>query len=213
MPIELAGRGKRILEMPYTEFIGLIQDVMSLISDDLKRDDYCFFGHSLGGKIAFELAQEIELAGLPAPKHVFISGRGAPFTGNQNKISYNSLSDEQFKKEILSLGGTPPEIFESQDLFDVFFPILRNDFKLSESENSHGNSSPISSDVTLFFGKDEDFTPEQITNWRNYTIGSLSMHFFNGGHFFINDSFKEIVNLIKLTLRGKQPETPYQRKY
>lgn len=195
--IELAGRGKRIHEAHYNNFIEIIDDVFSLIIDEVKSgNDYAFFGHSMGAKIAYELTQEILRKGLPRPSHVFFSGRGAPYVLGDDEKEYHKLPDEEFKKEILNLGGTPKEFFNHPELLEVFLPMLKSDFKLAARDILDKEINPLPFDITVFLGKDEELTPEQIDSWKKYTSENCTIHYFNGGHFFINEKVEEVVGKI-----------------
>jgi surfactin synthase thioesterase subunit len=200
--IELAGRGRRIHEAHYNDFNEVIDDVLSIIIDEIKSDnDYAFFGHSMGGKIAYELTQKILEKGLPIPSHVFFSGRGAPYVLGEDDKEYHKLPDEEFKEEILDLGGTPKEFFDHPELLEVFLPMLKNDFKLAARDNLDKEINLLPFDITVFLGKDEDLTPEQSDSWKNYTSENCTIHYFNGGHFFINEKVEEVVEKINNTIQ------------
>jgi surfactin synthase thioesterase subunit len=200
--VELAGRGKRIHEAHYKDFDEVINDVFSLIIDEIKgNSDYAFFGHSMGAKIAFELTQEILKRGFSGPSHVFFSGRGAPYVLGKDEKEYHKLPDEEFKQEILKLGGTPKEFFDHPELLEVFLPMLKSDFKLAERDVIGKEINPLPFDITVFLGKDEELIPEQIDSWKKYTSENCTIHFFNGGHFFINDKVEEVVRKINNTIQ------------
>ena len=58
-PVELAGRGRRIYDPLYQSIEEAVDDVYQLISPELAKGPYAFFGHSMGGIIAYELAYKI----------------------------------------------------------------------------------------------------------------------------------------------------------
>lgn len=200
--IELAGRGKRINEAHYIDLNDAINDLFSLIISEIKEgDSYAFFGHSMGAKIVYELTQRIIAKKFPGPKHIFFSGRGAPNALRLEEKAYHKLPDEEFKKEILKLGGTPKEFFEHPELVDVFLPLLKNDFRLAHEEAPIIEINPFPCDITVFIGKDEDLTPEQVVGWKNNTSGICTIHYFKGGHFFINEKTEEVIQRINSTLQ------------
>jgi surfactin synthase thioesterase subunit len=201
--VELAGRGKRIHEPLYSDFNAAIDDVFSLIIDEIKGNEtYAFFGHSMGAKIAYELTQKILEIGLPRPEHIFFSGRGAPYVLGEDEKEYHKLPDAEFKEEVFSLGGTPKEFFEHPELLEVFLPLLRNDFKLASREFNNKEINLLPCDITVFLGKDEDLTAEQINSWKDYTSENCSIHYYNGGHFFINEKVEDVVAKIKNTIQS-----------
>lgn len=200
--VELAGRGKRIQETHYGNFKEVVEDVFSIIKNDIECYDYSFFGHSMGAKIAYELAQKILRNGIKGPEHIFFSGRGAPYVPGKDEKEYHKLPDEEFKKEILNLGGTPKEFFEHPELLEVFLPLLKNDFKLATREIAGVEINPLPCDITVLLGNDEELLPKQVDNWKKHTNKNCSIHFYNGDHFFINEKVEDIVSKINNTLQS-----------
>jgi len=60
---------------------------------------------------------------------------------------------------------------------------------------------PLPCNITVFLGKDEELIPEQVDGWKRYTSGDCTIHFFNGGHFFINEKVEEVLGKINITLQ------------
>lgn len=48
IPVELAGRGRRIYDPLYRSFEEAVEDVTSIIVQQLNENPYAIFGHSLG---------------------------------------------------------------------------------------------------------------------------------------------------------------------
>lgn len=200
VPFELKGRGKRVQEVAYQNFSEAIDDIFDKIGHDLADDKYALFGHSLGAKIIFELAHQIFERKLPKPSHLFFSGSGAPHVPGRDLKEYSKMSDAQFVEELLNLGGTPKEFFNSEELMDFFIPILRSDFLLAEECRISVQKSPLPVNITVFAGKEEELESEQLTGWTECTTKSCSIHFFDGGHFFINSCSAQIARLVGQTL-------------
>lgn len=196
VPVELAGRGKRINESLYPNVSDAIDDVFEIIKPVIGSIPYALYGHSMGGMISYELAQRIVQKNLPPPVHLFISGRGAPHIIREDDKKYHLMSEEIFRKEIIELGGTPPEFFEHPELIEVFLPMLRNDFRLAETELNNGEINPLNCNITAFFGEDEDLTSEQCLEWEKHTKKTFKPYYFKGGHFFIHNEIKQIVGLM-----------------
>lgn len=200
IPIELAGRGRRIHEGLYKDVKAVVDDVFYIIREDIKYSPYSIFGHSMGAMISYELAQKIKNSNLPSPEHIFFSGRSAPHLEREDEKKYHLMDDDRFKKEVLQLGGTPPEFFEHPELLQLFLPLLKNDFRISESELSTGVINPLNVNFTVFLGKDEDLTSAQCDGWKKHTDKLCSIHYFEGGHFFLHDETDQIVRFINNTL-------------
>src|SRR3989337_1522600 len=78
LPVELRGRGRRVHEPLYRDMIDAVEDVFNIVSPEIGDCPYAFFGHSMGGSIAYNVAQMIQRANLPSPAHIFFSARKAP---------------------------------------------------------------------------------------------------------------------------------------
>lgn len=200
MPIELAGRGRRIDDTFYRNRKEAVEDVFRIIEPEIGATPYAIFGHSLGSMIAYEVVQKIRLLGLPAPQHSFFSGKGAPHLSHLDKKIFHLMNEVNFKRELIELGGTPPEFFEYPEMMSVFLPLLRNDFMLAETDTYTEEICPLDGDITIFLGKDDDFTAEECDGWKRHTKQICHTHYFEGGHFFLHDSSERMVKLINHAL-------------
>jgi len=200
IPIELAGRGKRINEPLYKDVREVIEDVYRIISKELNGLPYAMFGHSMGSMISYQLGQKFRNNHYPKPQHMFFSGRSAPHIKRMDEKKYHLLDEEEFKRAIITLGGTPPEFFDHPELLEVFLPMLKNDFKLAETEIQNGEIHPLDCNISVFLGKDEDLTTEQCDGWKRHTKKLCNIHYFEGGHFFLHDEMEQIVKIINNTL-------------
>ena len=200
-PVELAGRGKRIYDPLYNSIEEAIEDCYNIIFGELDKGPYAFFGHSMGGIIAYELAYKIRDNKLPEPVHIFFSGRGAPNVPDEDEEElYYNLPDEEFKEKIIELGGTPKEFFDHPELMEMLLPMLRCDFKIAETYEHDGEIKPLDYDITVFIGKEEDVSAAQIHGWREHTKELCTVHYFEGEHFFLNEKRERVVSIINNTL-------------
>jgi surfactin synthase thioesterase subunit len=199
-PVELAGRGKRIYDPLYQSVQEAVEDVYSMLSGECGNGPYAIFGHSMGAIIGYELACKFRENGLPAPIHLFFSGRGAPGVPYEDEDMYHLLPEDQFKEKVIELGGTPQEFFDHPELLEVLLPLLRSDFKIAETYEHSGAVFPFDHDITVFIGKEEDATAEQIDGWKNHTSKICRVNYFEGDHFFLNEHAETIVRMVNHTL-------------
>jgi len=194
--IELAARGRRMRQPNYDSIDDAVDDVFEIIKDELSDGPYILSGHSMGTMIAFELAYKIKKNGLPGPIHIIFSGRCAPQISRENKRRLHHLPDEQFKKEMLEMGGTPKEFFEHPELMEVFLPLLRGDFRLTETYIHPEKDEPLECNITVMSGKQDEDSPEEVEAWKVHTRGNCDIHYFEGDHFFIFDQAPDVVKVI-----------------
>ncbi|GAB5527325.1 MAG: thioesterase domain-containing protein [Roseivirga sp.] len=196
-PIELAGRGRRINDVPYQNLEEVVDDISTQIREEILESPYMLFGHSLGAIIAYELARKAREENLPRPRHLFFSGKGAMHIERPEEKKYHLMDNEKFKKEILELGGTPLEFFEYPELMELFLPLLKSDFKIAETYSLNGDIRPFDQEITVLLGKADDLNDAQCTEWQQHTTKTCHFQYFPGGHFFINDEQEKIVQIIR----------------
>jgi medium-chain acyl-[acyl-carrier-protein] hydrolase len=202
IPVELTGRGKRITEPLYKNVPEVIEDVYKIVTKEISGLPYALFGHSMGGMISYQLGQMLREYNYPVPMHIFFSGRSAPHIKRSEEKIYHLLEEEAFKKEVIELGGTPPEFFDYPELLEVFLPLLKSDFKIAETDLHNEEIFPLDCNITVFLGKDEDLTSEQCDGWKKHTKKLCNIHYFQGGHFFLHEEMEQIVKLINSALIG-----------
>ena len=155
------------------------------------------FGHSFGAAIAFEVVRELERLRLP-PSLLVVSGRPAPHVRSQRPPVVD-LTDEQFLERIIEYKGFPDELLENAEFMAIVLPILRADFQVSEQFDRDNRDSfePISVPILALGARNDPWLSQStLEGWRDYTSGSFSMQWFEGGHFYINDNVAPILERI-----------------
>ncbi|MCD6569377.1 MAG: thioesterase [Deltaproteobacteria bacterium] len=201
--LELPGRGRRFREHLLGNIHSIVNDAMKGIFPLLDKG-FIFFGHSLGGLVAFELARALRRKRFSLPRHLFVSGVIAPQIPNNEPPVYN-LPRDAFIKKLEEIGGTPTEIVDNEELLELMIPILRSDFQVYETYK-YVPEPPLECPVTVFGGaKDKIVKPEHIEEWSEQTSILFSRHILNGGHFFIQDHLGDILNIITRTITLQRP--------
>lgn len=204
IPVELSGRGRRFSEPLYNSLDEAVEDIYKIIEKRIVSSErYAIFGHSLGGLIAYELAQRIRLEGKPQPVHIFFSGTRPPHIKSDTDNTY-ALSDEEFKNKLTELGGTPEEILGNQELLDVFLPILRADFKINDTYEYTGNKEQLNCGFSVLGGITDNIKQEELAEWRDHTTGRCDIFMLDGGHFFINSHTDEVIRIVENCLEEEE---------
>ncbi|EDK33777.1 thioesterase II family protein [Clostridium kluyveri] len=198
-PIELAGRGIRSSEPPFSDLKQVVEDVYSQIYYQINGGPYVLFGHSMGSLIVFELYHKIKNQNRSTPLHIFFSGRNAP---NINKnTEFYKMSDIDFKKEILKYNAIPDIVFDNEIIYRYFMPILRADYRVIDSYKYIPKKMKISCQVTVLNGLDDvDIKFSELDKWNDLVQEECTFCNFSGGHFFINERMKEVVEVINDTI-------------
>lgn len=207
--IQLPGRGGRFGEPPTHDLATLIRDLAPVFARTVDRP-FAFFGHSLGGLLAFELSRALAMQGAPLPQHLFVSGAHAPRYRNRDR-NYHLLDDAGLVEVLKGYGATPPEIVAQEELMALLLPVIRADFSMVETY-AYRPGPPLPVPITALAGREDDHrAPEQVDGWALETTAAFRTHWFDGGHFFLHPHRSEIIALVLATLRGAEsrPAVPY----
>ncbi|MBU3112548.1 thioesterase II family protein [Clostridium lacusfryxellense] len=199
IPISLKGRGKRFNEDFYESIEEAVDDIFLNIKDKIVNEDYAIYGHSMGSLLGYELYYKISKLKLRKPTHIFFSGYKAPSIIRKREDTCN-LSDSDFMKKIMELGGTPEELMNNQEIFKMFLPIIRSDFKMLETYTYKKREAKIECDVSILNGKQDTINLKEILDWKNHVCRGFNIYNFEGNHFYINNNIENITNIINDTL-------------
>ncbi|MFD1433512.1 thioesterase II family protein [Kroppenstedtia eburnea] len=194
-PIELAGRGRRFAEPLYTTWKHAVEELFDLVKPHLDGSPVAFFGYSMGSILAFELAHKMKDWNEQDPVHLFLAARAAP-NRQRNRPNIHHLPDRAFLDEVMKMGGTPEEILKHQELLHLFLPVLRADFKMTETYECPAKKVELHCDLSALGGVEDRISREDLLAWSSYTKGNTSVHLFDGSHFFIHEHTEGMIHLI-----------------
>lgn len=186
-PIQLPGRGARLVERPFTRLPPLIEALAQYLAPLLDKP-FAFFGHSLGTLVSFELARRIRTQYGLHPVRLFVSAGRAPQIPFRDR-SIHTLPDKEFLAELRRLNGTPRELLDHQELMEVMLPLLRADFALYETY-AYSIEPPLNCPISAFGGlQDHRVNNSDLDAWRAQTNVSFSLRMFPGDHLFLKQPF------------------------
>ena len=194
---ELPGRGVRQAEP-------LLRDMNTIVSDALiwavKYLDmpYVIYGHSMGGLIGYELIKKLIRESMPLPLHLFVTGCGGP--GSMRKTQNYRLPKADFIAVLKELGGVTSEIVKNEQIMDYYDPVLRADFQAIE-EYGYTENPPLEIPVTCLIGSHDMVSYQEALTWRQETNAKVDIKKIPGDHFFIEDYYEEILNLLVMKTR------------
>lgn len=211
VPIELAGRGTRIVEPTLTSAREHGEDVADAIAARIADEpdrEYIIWAHSMGTLVTYEAyhalrrRREREQA-LPLPAHIVFSGRTPPHIP-VTKTEYHGLDDERFIDAVDTYGaGTAAVLRSSPELLELFLPILRADFRVSETFEWMDHGALIESDVTVLNGVDDpSISHALLGRWQELVARPINDRRVGGGHFFLeqDDIVRETVHAVVTSL-------------
>jgi surfactin synthase thioesterase subunit len=196
VPVELPGRGSRAHESFSCNIDELVEQ-LCLEHARVLETPYALFGHSMGGLLAYHMARYLQQQGRALPLMLFASASPAPSSGNWKFSACRG--DEALLRDLHRYGGTPDDVLESPEMLRMALDALAADYVLCSSFEYRGPAHlPIP--LRIFGGRDDEVRQEQLAAWRRETTGSFSLHWFDGGHFYLRPHEKQVVRLIEQQL-------------
>jgi medium-chain acyl-[acyl-carrier-protein] hydrolase len=207
-PVELPGRGVRLGEPLITEMAEMAAHLAAAIAELPGNLPLALFGHSMGARIAFEVGRRLD-GGVDDRVdrrlvHLFASGSPAP--GMRRDLFLDDprpsaeLNDDEFRRRLHHLGGTPRQVLEHDELMAHILPIVRADFILIEAYRADPEAR-LSCPITAFAGAQDPGAAEgdpAMVAWRQRTTGTSRIIGVDAGHFFLEshraDLLREVAN-------------------
>jgi medium-chain acyl-[acyl-carrier-protein] hydrolase len=196
--IQLPGREDRFNEPLIYDVSHVVDKLCSDMGDYLNKP-FVFFGHSVGALIAFEFARLLRKKGMQQPKHFIVSGARAPQRPIERKLIHN-LPDSQFIEELKKYNGISPDVIEDKELINLFLPVIRADFSISETYKYAGEI-PFDYPLTALSGvNDNTFEFSSLLGWKKQTTNIFIHYSLPGDHFFIKSSYNKVIQIVNQIL-------------
>ena len=188
--LDIPGRGTRFTEKPLTHIDDMVEDLFKQLKP-LINEDYALYGHSMGTILAQRLCERLSAENMRLPKRLFLSGRGGPNTETTDR-KWHLLPSAEFRIRLSELGGSPKEVLENEDLMNLLEPILRSDFEAVENY-VYPEVNKLNLPVSVFYGTKDRCSKQESEDWQSITTAPISLHEFEGDHFFIFTSVENFV--------------------
>jgi medium-chain acyl-[acyl-carrier-protein] hydrolase len=194
--VQSPGRENRYSAPP----IASIERKVALLREEIAPylDLPCIFvGHSMGALLAFELARAIESGGAHGKlAHLVLSAARAPHLPRVKPLMAG-LSHDAFIEQVKMFSRTPHDILDNREIMEVFMPMLRADFTLSES-CAFRPEPRLAAPATVFSGVDDDAVPiADAGAWDHLLAQGADYVTFDGGHFFIHGEQARFIEAVQ----------------
>ncbi|MFJ8204519.1 thioesterase domain-containing protein [Micromonospora chalcea] len=195
-PVQLPGRENRITEDPRFS----VAEVADAIASRADRP-YAIYGHSMGGRLGFDVVRELRRTGRPLPLRLYVGGARAPHVRTPGPFDgLSRASDDELLRRLGEGGGLPAELLDHPELVELLLPLLRADFGRVD-DYRHVPGEPLPVPIVAFAGRtDRAVTRDQNAAWAEHTAAGFTLHELDGGHFFLHDRLPELAALIRADL-------------
>lgn len=196
--IQLPGRGARFTEPPLRSLAVLVEVLAHVIDGD-DGLPFAFFGHSLGGLVAFELARYCQRRGRAMPERLFVSGSTAPRSRALSR-RLHELNDADLIAALRQYNGAPAEVLDEPELMALMLPTVRADFAMA-ADYEYRAGERLAIPLSVYGGdRDPHVRYEDLGRWQDETNEPITMHCFPGDHFFIQSAHEAVLAQLQIEL-------------
>jgi medium-chain acyl-[acyl-carrier-protein] hydrolase len=204
--LRLPGREARFRETPFDRLDQLVPAAARGLLHILDRP-FAFYGHSVGGVIAFELARYLSSRHSLVPRRLFVAACPAPHIP-WTHAPLRNLPDDQLLDVVNSRYQAIPEAVLRDAEFRQFAArTLRADFSLIETY-AHAPAAPLDCPITAFAGAgDTSVAVESIRAWSRHG-SQFQAHTIPGDHFFLQSAPATLVRHLAAALVSEPNRFP-----
>lgn len=151
-----------------------------------------FFGHSMGGLVAFEVALRFHSAGHPVSA-LFISSCAAP-----GRIRYQELqgSDRDILNLVAQVTETNPDLVANDEFASTILPTLQSVRAIAGY--THPPEVKVACPIHAFLGDNDILVAEEnMVDWSARTTAEFSIRVFRGDHFYLTENLLDLVQDIE----------------
>ncbi len=183
--------------------VSSIDELVSLYDRDVAkiiRPDSLFFGHSMGGVVAFSLLEKMATSGariLPAALMMSASAAPCCFAGR----GYDTMSREELFQKLKDYGAMPEDILNSRELMESMLPVFQADYHVLASCVTK-KYQKINRTTYLLWGMEDKV--EDVRNihlWKEYFVPEIkTIPIYNAGHMYIHECADEVASHIRYSM-------------
>jgi surfactin synthase thioesterase subunit len=167
----------------------LAADIYEMLAPSAPPDGRVnFFGHSMGGLVAFEVARKFEATGRPIAA-LFLSAAPAP--GHSGYQHLQKSSDDELLKMVTEMTGATPELL-GERFGSTILRTLRNYGAITDYSCPPGTSvaCPI---YAYAAAEDTVVNYESVAAWSEFTTSEFAIQVVAGAHFYVTEDARELV--------------------
>ncbi|WP_055405515.1 MULTISPECIES: thioesterase II family protein [unclassified Mycobacterium] len=189
--VQYPGREKGLTQLP--SIPALADEIYSMMAPSAPANaPVTFFGHSMGGLLAFEVALRFQAAGQPIAA-LFISSSAAP-----GHIRYKELqgSDRDILNVVAQVTDTNAELLASDEFALTILPTLQSVRAIAGY--THPPEVTVSCPIYGFVGDNDVIVAEDnMRAWSDRTTDDFGLRVFPGDHFYLSNHLPELVKDIE----------------
>jgi surfactin synthase thioesterase subunit len=196
--VDLMAKKKPDMSICYVDYLHSVEDckkVADIIAEESKNKELCIYSHCAGAAVALQIINILEENGINVSR--YITGGYIPPKKAPKKNGWNTVSDKNIKKKLISAGAPLDSFTDSQtkDMLDKF----RKDTDFMTWYH-YNNAKAISTVTDSIISKTDVFTnnyKDAEKLWRGSAVNFNDVHFIEtDSHYFQSDNCDVLVEMI-----------------
>lgn len=191
--VQLPGRESR-----FVDSAELDPDSLASAIADCITDPYVIYGHSLGGRLGYEVVARLADRGAVLPRRLVVGGSVPVDLPNEGALAGVSREpDEIIIDRLARLGGLPAEVLAAPELLELLMPAIRGDFSWIDNYRWVPRGAlPVP--ITAVSGSADAVSSAAVgAGWSRHSAPGFQLHTLVGGHFFLHSAEQQLWNLLR----------------
>jgi surfactin synthase thioesterase subunit len=188
VPVQLPGRERRIRDPRITDMAQLAAELDDHLGPHLDAP-HVFYGHSMGGLVAWNLIGLRTARGRRLPEALLIGAANPPHLSPVS-ATLRGLSRDRLVQWMLDTGGMSSMMLKYTDWVDAAVSLMQDDFDLCNSHRcaDHRGAAPLALPIHVFAGRDDTVVAaETARGWLEHSQQPGGLDTLPGGHLFMRE--------------------------
>jgi surfactin synthase thioesterase subunit len=200
-PVPVPGRERLLGEDPYTDLHAAADGLLPVARRLAGGRPVALFGHCfLGAMLAYELTRRLVADGDLPVAHLFVSASRPPWVSRP--LHSDRLADDAFLDLVQTITGYRHPAFEVPEMRELLLPTLRADFQMDETYFPR-RGRDLTVPLTAFAAAaDRLAAVAEVGEWSRATTGAFRQVTVPGGHMYLADDPRPLLDVIVHTLAG-----------
>lgn len=181
--VQLPGRERRRGDPLPTDMAMLVADIDEHLDPYLDAP-HAFYGHSMGGLIAYDLAERRRTRGARPPRRLLVGACRAPHLPPAF-VSGRLLGASELREQMIAIGGLSRQLLSYPDWADAAVALTCGDLHLCASRR-HAPTGHASYPIDAFYGAEDPLVSmADVAAWSLQAGARFALHRAVGDHFFL----------------------------
>lgn len=204
--VNVPGRGRLSNVPAMSDWQGLLDYLLPELAQWCDGP-FGFFGHSMGGIVAYELTGELLRRGRRAPSWLGVSACVPPAIQARSGESPpkpgadDAVVGDRLRNWLAESGHTPDQLLADRKIWEMFGPVFQADFRLVDNWRPDREQAALPVPMTAFGGSEDPLVrAEDLRLWGEQSQRFLGEHVYPGDHFYVGGHRRQVIRQIVLSV-------------